>query len=209
MVLHASGVSPCGTCQRMSPVSRLMALMRPSGGLTIGSPWTWMPLMLPPCALVVADPTRRCGARRSAPCPGDTARRVRRPRAAAPVRAAPPGSASARRGCVSRDRGAAGPVGRGALGGHGQRGNRTLGLAHDGRREDRADAVPLDRLHGFGAQLGGEVNQVVHRQPLPVVHHGPGGKGLRGQYFSPGTSPSGTGRSSIGQIGWPVTRSKT
>ena len=35
------------------------------------------------------------------------------------------------------------------------------------------------------------------------------GKGCVREYFSPGVSPCGTGRSSIGQIGWPVTRSKT
>src|SRR5581483_3871105 len=35
------------------------------------------------------------------------------------------------------------------------------------------------------------------------------GKGCVGEYHSPGTSPFGTGRSSIGQTGSPVTRSKT
>src|SRR4029079_15034325 len=35
------------------------------------------------------------------------------------------------------------------------------------------------------------------------------GNGWVGEYHSPGTLPLGTGRSSIGQIGWPVTRSKT
>src|ERR1019366_9736969 len=35
------------------------------------------------------------------------------------------------------------------------------------------------------------------------------GIGWVGEYFSPGTSPCGTGRSSMGQIGWPVARSKT
>ena len=33
-----SGVSPCGTCQRISPALRSMAVMRPHGGLTIGIP---------------------------------------------------------------------------------------------------------------------------------------------------------------------------
>src|SRR4029077_2409034 len=35
------------------------------------------------------------------------------------------------------------------------------------------------------------------------------GIGCVGEYFSPGTSPWGTGFSSIGQMGWPVARSKT
>src|SRR6185312_4490089 len=35
------------------------------------------------------------------------------------------------------------------------------------------------------------------------------GKGCVGAYHSPGTSPFGTGFSSIGQTGFPVTRSKT
>src|SRR5947208_14889818 len=45
----------------------------------------------------------------------------------------------------------------------------------------------------------------------PVRSYGGGfvGNGCVGEYHSPGTSPCGTGRSSIGQIGWPVTRSKT
>src|SRR4051794_22113217 len=45
----------------------------------------------------------------------------------------------------------------------------------------------------------------------PVRSYGGGlvGKGCVGEYHSPGTSPFGTGRSSIGQIGWPVTRSNT
>ena len=35
------------------------------------------------------------------------------------------------------------------------------------------------------------------------------GNGCVGLVFSPGTSDCGTGRSSIGQTGWPVTRSNT
>src|SRR6267142_6007917 len=35
------------------------------------------------------------------------------------------------------------------------------------------------------------------------------GNGCVGDVFSPGTSDCGTGRSSIGHTGWPVTRSKT
>src|ERR1035438_7093385 len=35
------------------------------------------------------------------------------------------------------------------------------------------------------------------------------GNGCVGDVFSPGTSDWGTGRSSIGQTGWPVTRSNT
>src|SRR6476646_673963 len=35
------------------------------------------------------------------------------------------------------------------------------------------------------------------------------GNGCVGEYHSPGTDPFGTGRSSIGHTGWPVTRSNT
>ena len=35
------------------------------------------------------------------------------------------------------------------------------------------------------------------------------GKGCVGDVHSPGTSVCGTGRSTIGQTGWPVLRSKT
>src|SRR5437773_9197172 len=39
-----SGVSPCGTCQAMSPRSRLIAVSNPYGGFTIGRPCTCVPL---------------------------------------------------------------------------------------------------------------------------------------------------------------------
>ena len=46
---------------------------------------------------------------------------------------------------------------------------------------------------------------------IPCRSNGGGrvGKGCVGEYHSPGTLPAGTGRSSIGQTGSPVTRSKT
>src|SRR5258707_9732843 len=45
-----SGVSPCGTCHRSSPRSRLIAASVPYGGFTIGSPWTLRPAPGPPSA---------------------------------------------------------------------------------------------------------------------------------------------------------------
>ena len=46
---------------------------------------------------------------------------------------------------------------------------------------------------------------------MPCRSNGAGlvGNGCVGEYHSPGTSPAGTGRSSIGQTGSPVTRSRT
>src|ERR1700722_9538261 len=35
-----SGVSPCATCQTISPLSRLIAVMRPYGGFSSGNPLT-------------------------------------------------------------------------------------------------------------------------------------------------------------------------
>src|SRR5581483_8167375 len=44
----ASGVSPCGTDQSISPLSRLMLTITPYGGLTIGTPWITVPEPKPP-----------------------------------------------------------------------------------------------------------------------------------------------------------------
>src|SRR6185503_16444926 len=38
-----SGVSPCAICQTCSPLLRSVAVMRPHGGFTSGSPWTDRP----------------------------------------------------------------------------------------------------------------------------------------------------------------------
>src|SRR5262245_13713730 len=46
----ASGVSPCGTDQSRSPLSRLMLTMTTYGGLTIGTPCTTVPPPNPPSA---------------------------------------------------------------------------------------------------------------------------------------------------------------
>src|SRR6185436_156729 len=43
-----SGVSPCAICQTSSPLFRSIAVMRPYGGLMIGSPCTNSPLLLSP-----------------------------------------------------------------------------------------------------------------------------------------------------------------
>ncbi len=40
LCLMKSGVSPCAICHVMSPLSRLIAVSVPYGGLTSGSPWT-------------------------------------------------------------------------------------------------------------------------------------------------------------------------
>src|SRR5580658_5200028 len=45
--------------------------------------------------------------------------------------------------------------------------------------------------------------------PLRLYAGGLVGNGCVGEYHSPGTLPTSTGRSSIGQIGFPVTRSNT
>ena len=68
----------------------------------------------------------------------------------------------------------------------------------------------FDQLDGFGAQLGREVDQIVDRHARAArTAAACVGNGCVGEYHSPGTSPFATGRSSIGQIGWPVTRSNT
>ena len=105
---------------------------------------------------------------------------------------------------------AAGPVRSAAGGRHRQRGERTLGAADDRRREDRTELVARRDLLRFGAQLRREVDQIVDRR-APASRNAGGfvGNGCVGEYHSPGTSPFSTGRSSIGQIGSPVTRSKT
>src|SRR5471032_1260592 len=54
----ASGVSPCGTCHFIVPLSRSMAFSRPYGGLRSGSPCTTRP------------PPPPCGAAGGAPAPG-------------------------------------------------------------------------------------------------------------------------------------------
>ena len=46
--LMLSGVSPCTACHTISPLLRSMALMRPYGGLTSGSPRTFKPPPPPP-----------------------------------------------------------------------------------------------------------------------------------------------------------------
>ena len=51
--------------------------------------------------------------------------------------------------------------------------------AHDGRREDRADVVIRHERLGLGAELGGEVDQVVDGHALPLERRRPGGERLR------------------------------
>src|SRR5262252_8385817 len=48
-----SGVSPCAICQTSSPLFKSIAVMRPYGGLIIGSPCTNNPLLLSPPAPTV------------------------------------------------------------------------------------------------------------------------------------------------------------
>src|SRR5205807_1116505 len=48
--LTTSGVSPCAICQTNSPLSRLIAVIVPYGGLTRGNPSTSSRLKLPPAA---------------------------------------------------------------------------------------------------------------------------------------------------------------
>ena len=65
--------------------------------------------------------------------------------------------------------GPARPVAGRGLRPHRQRRDRALGLADRRRREDRTEPVSRDQLHRLGTQLGREVDQIVDRQPLPVI----------------------------------------
>ena len=69
--------------------------------------------------------------------------------------------------------------------------------------------VLADDLFRFGQNLGREVDEVFFRRALPLVRRRLGRMGLRRRHFSPGAVEGGTGRSSIGHTGLPVTRSKT
>src|SRR5262249_59793456 len=46
----ASGVSPCGVDQSISPLSRLTLTTWPYGGFTMGTPWMTVPAPNPPSA---------------------------------------------------------------------------------------------------------------------------------------------------------------
>ena len=50
-----------------------------------------------------------------------------------------------------------------------QRAERAIDPADDGRREDRPDLVFRDHLLAFGAELGGEVDQIVARETVAIV----------------------------------------
>src|SRR6185436_9238915 len=79
--LTPSGVSPCGTCQTISPFDRLIALMVEYGGLRSGNPWT----VVPPRTGVAVG----AGAAAVAGAAAGAAPRPARPRPAGPAAAAP------------------------------------------------------------------------------------------------------------------------
>src|SRR5438067_4542777 len=64
--------------------------------------------------------------------------------------------------------GAAGPIRAAGGAGRTDRGQRSLGLAHRGRSEERTDAIFRNELRGLGAKLGGEVNQIVDGNSLII-----------------------------------------
>ena len=82
LFLTLSGVSPCAICQRISPLSRSIAVMRPYGGLMSGSPWTVTP---PPPPSAAAAARRRGAGAASAPAAARPIRRCAR----TPTRAVP------------------------------------------------------------------------------------------------------------------------
>src|SRR5829696_8554843 len=72
-----SGVSPCGTCHMISPLSTFIAVSTPYGGFTIGSPCTLRPADGPPSAGTLAGGGGgvdcwggRCGASAAQQSPG-------------------------------------------------------------------------------------------------------------------------------------------
>ena len=62
---------------------------------------------------------------------------------------------------------------------------------------------------GLGFDLGRQVDQVVEGEALAVEGGGLGGERLRRRRALAGHVDCGTGRSSMGHTGLPVTRSKT
>ena len=78
----------------------------------------------------------------------------------------------------------------------------------DGGVNSGPSVKPLHGLDGLRADLRREVDQVVERR-RPDIRTAAAcvGNGCVGAARSPGTSDGGTGRSSIGQTGSPVTRS--
>src|SRR5262249_15886545 len=84
LFLTLSGVSPCATCQMISPLLRSMALICPYGGFMMGSPRTDRapPPPPPPADPVAGAPARPPGP--SAPAPAPDPPVVRAPVAALP-----------------------------------------------------------------------------------------------------------------------------
>ena len=77
------------------------------------------------------------------------------------------------------------------------------------RREERTGDVLVQDFFALGTQFGCKVDQVGFRNPLTFEGGRFGGVGLRRAACSLGTGEGATERSSIGQTGWPVTRSNT
>ena len=92
--------------------------------------------------------------------------------------------------------------------GEAMRRERAVELAHRRRREQRTDRVliVLHELDQRSAACSSGVKSIRSSRvnALVVVGRRLVGIGCVGEYHSPGTSPCGTGLSSIGQIGLPV-----
>ena len=101
------------------------------------------------------------------------------------------------------------PVGAAGIGRHLNRGERAVDIAERWRRVQRPNLVPLDHFQRLGTERGREVDQIVNRHALPIERRGLVGNGCVGLVRSFGTVDCGTARSSIGQIGSPVSRLST
>jgi len=73
---------------------------------------------------------------------------------------------------------------------------------------EQGEVASLDRVHDAGLFIGALPNGSKHYQ-LRAKFGGAVGKGCVGDSHSPGAASPGTGRSSIGKNGCPVTRSNT
>ena len=92
-----------------------------------------------------------------------------------------------------------------------QRPQISLGIADHGRKKHRSRFVARHRIACACARSSGvkSIRSSGILRKLRAYAGGLVGKGCVGEVFSPGTSDCGTGRSSIGHTGCPVTRSKT
>ncbi len=108
-----------------------------------------------------------------------------------------------------RIEGSARPVGPTLISRRDNGGDGAILLADYRGREERTDFVLRNQLYGFFVEFRCEVDQVVELDALVAVGGRFSGNRLGREYHSPGTSPCGTGVSTMGQMGLPVWRSNT